>query len=154
MVWIRRYPSPYDDPYGYGYGRRWGRPRGGNSCLRDACLLDIGCCAGEALDGNCLVAGLLLGPQLLATVGKTAVAPDRSGKAGRTTRAMLAAIRMYQRDISAHRAPCCRFTPSCSQYTAESIQTHGPVRGVWLGLRRLTRCRPGGRRGYDPVPAV
>nr|WP_246656618.1 membrane protein insertion efficiency factor YidD [Dactylosporangium vinaceum] len=66
---------------------------------------------------------------------------------------MLGAIRRYQTEVSAKRErPCCRFSPSCSHYAAEAITRHGAVRGIWLASRRLARCRPGGARGYDPVP--
>lgn len=56
----RRYDPRYDDPY-------WRRPVGG-SCLRDACLLDAGCCLGESLSGNCLVMTLLALPQLMTAM--------------------------------------------------------------------------------------
>ena len=46
----------------------------------------------------------------------------------------------------------CRFYPSCSQYTYEAIQQYGVPKGVWLGIKRLSRCRPFGSSGYDPVP--
>lgn len=46
----------------------------------------------------------------------------------------------------------CRFTPTCSEYTRQAIQKYGLFRGVWLGLKRISRCRPGGGCGYDPVP--
>src|SRR3954469_9782384 len=46
----------------------------------------------------------------------------------------------------------CRFQPSCADYMAEAIRLHGVTRGVWLGLRRLSRCRPFGGHGVDPVP--
>jgi putative membrane protein insertion efficiency factor len=46
----------------------------------------------------------------------------------------------------------CRFTPSCSAYALEALDTHGTRRGLWLTLRRLVRCRPFGPSGYDPVP--
>jgi uncharacterized protein len=47
----------------------------------------------------------------------------------------------------------CRFTPTCSAYLLGAVETHGIVRGSWLGLKRLARCQPWGGCGYDPVPA-
>jgi putative membrane protein insertion efficiency factor len=47
----------------------------------------------------------------------------------------------------------CRFHPTCSQYAAEAIRTHGACRGSWLAARRLCRCHPWGGSGCDPVPA-
>lgn len=46
----------------------------------------------------------------------------------------------------------CRFSPTCSEYTKQSIQKYGIAKGVWLGIKRISRCRPGGGCGYDPVP--
>ncbi|MCX8089357.1 MAG: membrane protein insertion efficiency factor YidD [Verrucomicrobiae bacterium] len=46
----------------------------------------------------------------------------------------------------------CRFSPSCSAYAMEALQTHGLGRGGWLALRRLCRCHPWGGCGHDPVP--
>ena len=46
----------------------------------------------------------------------------------------------------------CRFQPSCSRYFLAACETHGILRGSWLGLRRLARCQPWGGLGYDPVP--
>lgn len=66
---------------------------------------------------------------------------------------LLGAIRLYQWTLSPLLfAGVCRFTPSCSRYGAEAIRRHGPWRGVGLLLRRLSRCRPFGGSGYDPVP--
>ena len=65
---------------------------------------------------------------------------------------LIAPIRFYQRFISPHTPPACRFTPTCSQYALEALQKHGPLRGTWLALRRLLRCHPWGGSGYDPVP--
>ena len=61
-------------------------------------------------------------------------------------------IRVYQWTISPILPRTCRFAPSCSEYTAEAILAHGPLTGVWLGLRRILRCHPWGGHGYDPVP--
>ena len=61
-------------------------------------------------------------------------------------------IRFYQLSISPLFPPACRFTPTCSQYAIEAIRRHGPFKGLWLALRRLSRCHPWGGSGYDPVP--
>ncbi len=140
MPWSRRRRyDPRDDPY---YYER--RPVGG-SCLRDACLLETGCCVAEGLDGNCMMMALPLLPRLLSL--------SAHGLTRRRGPALVSAIRLYQREISAHRAACCRFSPSCSQYAAEAIERHGAGRGLRLAIGRLVRCRPGGSRGSDPVPA-
>jgi uncharacterized protein len=65
-------------------------------------------------------------------------------------------IRAYRMLISPLLPQVCRFTPSCSVYALEALELHGPVKGVWLALRRLSRCHPiawlGGSSGFDPVP--
>jgi putative membrane protein insertion efficiency factor len=48
----------------------------------------------------------------------------------------------------------CKFQPTCSQYASEAIGLHGAPRGAWLALRRLMRCHPFTRGGFDPVPLV
>jgi putative membrane protein insertion efficiency factor len=64
---------------------------------------------------------------------------------------MLRAIDWYQRAAEGRPSPC-RFTPSCSEYARESVEVYGAGRGGWLAIRRLSRCRPFGKSGYDPVP--
>ena len=61
-------------------------------------------------------------------------------------------IKIYQILISPFLGPSCRFTPTCSQYTIEAIQKYGPLKGGWLGFRRIIRCHPWGGCGHDPVP--
>jgi len=62
-------------------------------------------------------------------------------------------IRFYQLVLSPNLGGSkCRFTPTCSQYTAQAIEKYGPVKGIFLGIKRLSKCRPGGGHGYDPVP--
>lgn len=61
-------------------------------------------------------------------------------------------IRAYQLLISPVLPASCRFTPSCSAYGLEAIRRHGALKGGWLTLRRLGRCRPWGGWGDDPVP--
>jgi putative membrane protein insertion efficiency factor len=61
-------------------------------------------------------------------------------------------IRFYQYVISPYLMPSCRYTPSCSEYGAEAIKKHGPLKGGWLTLKRFLSCNPWGGSGYDPVP--
>ncbi len=69
-------------------------------------------------------------------------------------KALLGLIRIYQRALSPLSPPSCRFTPTCSAYATEAIERHGAIRGGWLATRRVFRCHPFGRWGYDPVPGV
>jgi putative membrane protein insertion efficiency factor len=61
-------------------------------------------------------------------------------------------IRLYQLLLSPILPPRCRYLPSCSDYALEALERHGALRGLWLTLRRLSRCHPWGGSGYDPVP--
>lgn len=62
-------------------------------------------------------------------------------------------IYLYRYGISPMIGPRCRFQPTCSEYALEALERHGPVKGVWLALRRILRCHPwGGAGGFDPVP--
>ena len=67
-------------------------------------------------------------------------------------RALIALIRFYQKGISPLKPPVCRFQPTCSHYGAEAIERYGAARGGWLLVRRLARCQPFCRGGWDPVP--
>ncbi|MDR0325943.1 MAG: membrane protein insertion efficiency factor YidD [Oscillospiraceae bacterium] len=67
-------------------------------------------------------------------------------------RLMLRAIRWYRRGISPHTPPSCRFIPTCSEYALEAIEKYGAAKGFWLALRRVLRCHPFRKGGYDPVP--
>nr|WP_275941006.1 membrane protein insertion efficiency factor YidD [Legionella antarctica] len=58
---------------------------------------------------------------------------------------------MYRYLISPLIKPCCRFYPSCSQYAISAIKQHGVVKGIWMAFKRLLRCHPWSRGGYDPV---
>ena len=69
-----------------------------------------------------------------------------------TSRAALAALRLYKTLLSPLFAGSCRYLPSCSDYMAEAVERHGAAAGIALGLRRLARCHPLGTSGYDPVP--
>ena len=62
------------------------------------------------------------------------------------------AIRAYQLVIAPVLPSSCRYLPSCSNYAAEAVTVHGPLRGGVLAAHRLCRCHPWGGSGYDPVP--
>ena len=61
-------------------------------------------------------------------------------------------ITFYQKLISPLLGPSCRFIPSCSAYGIEAVTKHGPWRGGWLTLKRLSKCHPFTPCGCDPVP--
>ncbi len=65
---------------------------------------------------------------------------------------MTAVIQGYRYGISPLLGPRCRFWPTCSSYALEAIRLHGPWRGSWLTLRRLSKCHPFHAGGVDPVP--
>ena len=137
------------------YDRGYGRRNSGGGCLRDALLLEGGCCLAEAIGGNCLLRlGLLrLGLLLPALMQSFVGAGSRHGS--RAQRGLLAVIASYQCNVSAHRSrPVCRYTPSCSAYAAEAITRYGAVTGTWRAVRRLLRCRPGTAGGFDPLDAA
>ena len=67
---------------------------------------------------------------------------------------LIAPIRFYRYFLSPWLGWSCRFTPTCSVYTIEAIETHGALKGVWLGIKRISRCHPWCQGGYDPVPQV
>jgi putative membrane protein insertion efficiency factor len=58
----------------------------------------------------------------------------------------------YQATFSVILPATCRFEPSCSHYAYTAVQRYGAAKGGWLAIRRLSRCRPGGGSGVDPVP--
>jgi putative membrane protein insertion efficiency factor len=68
-------------------------------------------------------------------------------------RVVLTLLRGYKLLISPFFRGSCRFLPSCADYSAEAFRRHGLVSGAWLTVRRLARCHPFARSGYDPVPA-
>jgi len=65
---------------------------------------------------------------------------------------VMALIRIYQTIISPLLGPRCRYMPTCSQYMLEAVNRYGVFKGGWLGLKRLIRCNPWAKGGYDPVP--
>lgn len=72
---------------------------------------------------------------------------------GRVGTALLIGIaRLWQIGPSRILPPTCRYSPSCSAYMIEALTRHGPIKGLWLGTKRLLRCHPWGGHGHDPVP--
>lgn len=67
-------------------------------------------------------------------------------------RLLIALARLWQIGPSRMLPPSCRYQPTCSAYAIEAVQKHGSLRGAWLAFRRIARCHPWGRHGYDPVP--
>jgi len=61
-------------------------------------------------------------------------------------------IKFYRKRISPIKKPCCRFTPTCSEYALEAFQVHGALKGLYLSIKRIIRCNPLCKGGYDPVP--
>ena len=61
-------------------------------------------------------------------------------------------LRAYKRVVSPLLPPACRFYPTCSEYTMEAVSRHGVLKGLLLGLKRLSRCHPFHAGGLDPVP--
>ena len=67
-------------------------------------------------------------------------------------RVLLSVIRFYRRRVSPGLPRACRFYPTCSEYAEEAIRRFGAARGGQLAARRILRCHPFARGGYDPVP--
>lgn len=61
-------------------------------------------------------------------------------------------IKFYQWFISPVFPNSCRYTPTCSHYAVKSLDEWGPIKGLWLAIKRMSRCHPWGDSGYDPVP--
>ncbi|WP_158916107.1 membrane protein insertion efficiency factor YidD [Caulobacter sp. S45] len=72
--------------------------------------------------------------------------------AGAYPRLIRAALSVYKAAVSPWLGARCRFMPTCSEYAAAVLISHGPVRGGWLAARRVCRCHPFGGEGYDPPP--
>ncbi len=66
-------------------------------------------------------------------------------------RVLLLGVRGYRRVFAGRPSPC-RYLPTCSAYAVDALEIHGALRGSWMTLRRIGRCRPGGGSGFDPVP--
>ncbi len=63
---------------------------------------------------------------------------------------LTAPIKFYRYAISPYTPASCRHVPTCSEYTLEAIRVHG-LKGLWMGMKRLSKCHPWGTSGYDPV---
>ncbi len=61
-------------------------------------------------------------------------------------------IEFYQKYISAYLGKNCIYTPTCSEYTKEAIVEYGAIKGSFMGFKRILRCHPFHKGGYDPVP--
>ncbi len=61
-------------------------------------------------------------------------------------------LRGYKWAISPLLPPSCRYVPTCSEYAMEAVERHGVLRGLWLAIRRVLRCHPFVKGGFDPVP--
>ncbi|MBO9522280.1 MAG: membrane protein insertion efficiency factor YidD [Nocardioidaceae bacterium] len=66
---------------------------------------------------------------------------------------LIALLKAYRFAISPLYGQVCRYHPSCSAYALEAVTEHGSIKGSWLAVRRIARCNPWARGGYDPVPA-
>jgi len=68
------------------------------------------------------------------------------------TKALIALVRFYRNRISPLSAPNCRYIPTCSAYALEALGKYGAAKGGLLSIRRILRCHPFRKGGYDPVP--
>jgi putative membrane protein insertion efficiency factor len=60
-------------------------------------------------------------------------------------------LQLYKTFLSPFFPPACRFTPTCSDYAAQAVEKYGAIRGTWLGAKRILRCQPFCKGGFDPV---
>ncbi len=67
-------------------------------------------------------------------------------------RVVLGLLAFYRRFVSPALPPSCRYVPTCSEYMYQAVEKHGAARGVWMGIKRISRCHPFRPGGYDPVP--
>ncbi|GAA4329712.1 hypothetical protein GCM10023086_58960 [Streptomyces venetus] len=114
------------------------------------------CCCGSVSQAAMLL--VVLRPSLTAGshgADRHGADPAAPPPGGRVSRSMYRAVRHYRVTVSPTRSACCPYTPTCSTYAVQALHRYGALRGGWLILARLLRCRPGAarRRGFrDPVP--
>jgi uncharacterized protein len=84
-------------------------------------------------------------------VGRAKLDADKMNNIAKA--AVLSLLRGYKCFLSPMLAPACRYTPTCSEYAMESVDRFGAVRGSWMAFKRILRCHPFVRGGYDPVVA-
>lgn len=65
---------------------------------------------------------------------------------------LIGLVRFYQKGISPLKPPSCRFYPTCSVYMLQALQKYGPFKGSYLGVKRILKCHPWHKGGYDPLP--
>lgn len=65
--------------------------------------------------------------------------------------AVLSLLELYKAFVSPFLPPACRFEPTCSEYTRQAVEKYGAMKGSWLGIKRILRCQPFSKGGYDPV---
>ncbi|VAX24750.1 Membrane protein insertion efficiency factor YidD [hydrothermal vent metagenome] len=65
---------------------------------------------------------------------------------------LIAILKAYKLLISPVLPPACGYMPTCSEYAMEAVEKHGSVKGGFLAIKRLLRCNPFHKGGYDPVP--
>ena len=71
---------------------------------------------------------------------------------GKMSRILISLISFYRKYISPMKRSCCIYIPTCSQYAIEAITKYGAVKGSYLAVKRILRCHPFAKGGYDPVP--
>ena len=64
---------------------------------------------------------------------------------------IVAILRLYKLALSPLLPSACRYYPSCSEYMRQAVEKYGPVRGLWMGVKRVARCHPFHQGGLDPV---
>lgn len=65
--------------------------------------------------------------------------------------AVLGFLRLYKMFLSPFLPPACRFEPTCSEYARQAVEKYGAIKGSWLGIKRILRCQPFSKGGFDPV---